>query len=268
MATTSAAPKGLQIDQIQIDPPAAAVPPQSVSLAPDVQKKLYAETDARFAAKTGVARKLDPHNKVDQALIPAWFHIYQGVLAEYKGGKIHWTTDHLPVQKALASASDETAKAEQYVDLAAAPGAALGEHASAAKAAFDAAATSHRKAAAMMPADPHLAQILAHLDLGAALAWILVGQGDVGGRRRDAAGAGRAHVRRDGDGHRAAGPRRVVGGHARGGQGWRARPPPAVGRVSGRVRRVRRRRRDSRRRGSDRHRGDQERERDRERERV
>ena len=177
MATTSAAPKGLQVDQIQIDPPAAAVPPQSVSLAPDVQKKLYAETDARFAAKTGVARKLDPHNKVDQALIPAWFHVYQGVLAEYKGGKIHWTTDHLPVQKALASASDETAKAEQYVDLAAAPGAALGEHASAVKTAFDAAATSHRKAAAMMPADPHLAQILAHLDLGAALAWISSGKG-------------------------------------------------------------------------------------------
>jgi hypothetical protein len=171
MPTTSAAPKGLQVDQIQIDPP-AAVPPQSVAIAPDVQKKLYAETDARFAAKTHVTRLLDPHNMVDRALVAIWGHIYQSVLAEYGSGKIHWTMDHLPVAKAIADANAHAAIATDKLAQAVAEPGKLAEHSGAAQVALDQSATASKRASAMLPVDPHLEKLLAHLDLGSALQWI------------------------------------------------------------------------------------------------
>ena len=175
---TSAAPKpekGLQIDQIVMDPPAGT--PAQPSVDAETQKKLYAETDARFAAQTGVTRKLDPHNAVDQTLIPAWFHVYQGVLAEYRSGKIHWTTDHLPVQKAIAEAHDQSQKAAQRFDAVTVPGApatTVKDHVAAADKAIVASGVASKKAAAMMPA-PHpklpklLAQAKAQLAQGSAI---------------------------------------------------------------------------------------------------
>lgn len=174
MATTSAAPKGLQVDQIQIDPPAQV--PVQASIDPETQKRLYHETDLRFQAKTGVVKRIDPHNPIDQILIPAWNRIYGQVLAEFKSGKIHWTSDHAPMVKAIADASTQTRSAIDKLAQAIAEPAKLAEHAGAAKKSLDASAVANKRAGAMAPADPHLAQLLTNLDFGSALAWIASGK--------------------------------------------------------------------------------------------
>ena len=179
MATTSAAPKGLQLDQITIDPPAKT--PAQPSVDPDTQRKLYAEADARFAAQSGVTRKLDPHNPVDKHLIPAWFHVYQGVLAEYGSGKIHWTTDHLPVTKAIADAHDATTAAQRRLDLATTPGEPISElsyHNAALDKALVASAAASKKAGAMMPGQhPQLPALLENAKQTMTDAWAgLTGQ--------------------------------------------------------------------------------------------
>jgi hypothetical protein len=176
MATTSAAPagKGLQIDQIAIDPPAQV--PVQASIDPETQKRLYHETDLRFQAKTGVVKKIDPHNPIDQILIPAWNRIYGQVLAEFKSGKIHWTSDHAPMVKAIADASTQTKSAIDKLAQAIAEPAKLAEHAGAAKKSLDASAIANKRAGAMAPADPHLAKLLTDLDFGSALAWIASGK--------------------------------------------------------------------------------------------
>jgi hypothetical protein len=75
------------------------------AIPPDIQKRLYAETDARFAVQTGVTRKLDPKNKIDQALVPVWQRIYQTVLGEYRSrGGVMWSIDHPVVVAAISNA--------------------------------------------------------------------------------------------------------------------------------------------------------------------
>lgn len=81
-----------------------------MALSPEIQAKLYAETDARFALATGVTHKIDPNNPIDQKLIPAWQDTYRKVLAQYQAGILAWTYDHPVVTSSLA-AGDAAAKA-------------------------------------------------------------------------------------------------------------------------------------------------------------
>ena len=96
--------------------PAHAAP----TISPEIQKKLYAETDARFAAQGGVSRKLDPKNPIDAKLIPAWMDAYRKVKAEWAMGRIVWTYDHPFVAPALAAAERATARGAASMDAAAA----------------------------------------------------------------------------------------------------------------------------------------------------
>jgi hypothetical protein len=152
MPPVAAATTELELGQIALDPHAAKVPPVS-SIPAEAQAKLYRETDARFAAQTGITRKLDPHNPVDKPLTEAWFHVYQQVLAEYKSGQVHWSIDHLPVIKAV---TDAHAFATAAADALAGPkpGASrddLVKHGTAAQAHLDASAAASKKAGAVMP---------------------------------------------------------------------------------------------------------------------
>lgn len=85
-------------------------------MTPDVQKQLYAETDARFAAKTGIARKLDPGNPIDQAYQPVWMHLYNDVKTQFLKGTIVWTYNHPAVAPLLAQAQAMTTAAATGLD--------------------------------------------------------------------------------------------------------------------------------------------------------
>lgn len=86
-------------------------------MTPQIQKVLYAETDARFQAQTGYApgRKLDPKNKTDAALIPVWIDAYNKVKAEWAKGKLVTTYDHPAVAVLIADAATDFANAAKSV---------------------------------------------------------------------------------------------------------------------------------------------------------
>jgi hypothetical protein len=90
----------------------------TAAITPEIQARLYHEADARFAAKTGVTRKLDPKNAIDAKQIPVWTHIYQDVLAQYKNGTLVWTFDHPAVAPVLAQAQTMTTAAATGLDIA------------------------------------------------------------------------------------------------------------------------------------------------------
>jgi hypothetical protein len=89
-----------------------------MNITPEIQKQLYAETDARFAAKTGIARKLDPKNALDQKQIPVWQHLYADVLAQFRGGRIVWTYNHPMIAPLLTQASTLSTAAATGLDAA------------------------------------------------------------------------------------------------------------------------------------------------------
>jgi hypothetical protein len=90
----------------------------AITITPEIQAQLYAEADARFAAKTGITRKLDPKSALDQKQIPVWSHIYQDVLAQFQNGTIAWTYNHPAVAPLLAHASDLSTAAAAGLELA------------------------------------------------------------------------------------------------------------------------------------------------------
>ena len=96
--------------------PTASTP--SAPISPEIQKRLYDETDARFAAKTGIARKLDPKNALDQTYVPQWTAIYNDVKRQYQGGIIAWTHDHPDVAPLLTQASILSTNAATSLDAA------------------------------------------------------------------------------------------------------------------------------------------------------
>jgi hypothetical protein len=87
-------------------------------ITPEIQKKLYDETDARFVAKTKITHKLDPNNPLDQKLVPAWAALYRDVLTAYQHGALVWTHQDPTVANAVQVARD-TGKA--FADLLSAP---------------------------------------------------------------------------------------------------------------------------------------------------
>lgn len=89
-----------------------------MNITPEIQKQLYAETDARFAAKTGIARKLDPKNALDQKQIPVWQHLYADVLAQFHNGTIVWTYNHPMIAPLLTQASTLSTAAATGLDAA------------------------------------------------------------------------------------------------------------------------------------------------------
>jgi len=88
------------------------------TLTPKIQAELYAETDARFWAQTGLrpGKKLDPRNWIDQAFVPVWEHAYAQVLAEWKHGKLVKTYDHPAVVSLIGKAADLFHRAATFVD--------------------------------------------------------------------------------------------------------------------------------------------------------
>lgn len=85
-----------------------AVPPV---VTPEIQADLYREADARFAAQTGITRKLDPRNKLDQKWIPVWLHIYAQLHTQWQHGTIAWTHRDPVVTQALDHAAHAGAAA-------------------------------------------------------------------------------------------------------------------------------------------------------------
>lgn len=128
------------------------------TITPEVQKQLYQETDARFAAKTGIARKLDPKNRLDQKYIPQWMAIYEDVKKQYLAGVIAWTHDHPSVAPILTQASVLSANAATSLD-AAQKAKANADHAAASQNAQDAHAAM-TQAAEFMQRAKHLVRDL------------------------------------------------------------------------------------------------------------
>ena len=95
-------------------------------IPPDVQKKLYAEADARFWAQTGYkpGHKLDAKSPLDKAMIPTYLDIYQKILNEYRAGKILYTYDHPAVVAALGEAAQLAGEAAHALGIATAQSAA------------------------------------------------------------------------------------------------------------------------------------------------
>ena len=113
------------------------------TITPEIQAELYKETDARFAAQTGITRKLDPKSKLDQAWIPVWMHLYAQVKQQYDAGILAWTYNHPAVAGPLSEAQAAGLTAAQHFDAAtAAPPTDAASHA---KASSD--ATAHAAAA-------------------------------------------------------------------------------------------------------------------------
>lgn len=126
-------------------------------LSHETQERLFKETDARFAAQSGITRKLDPKNPIDAKLIPEWTRIYNGVARDYNAGILAFTYDHPFVQQSLEAASMLTDKAAGHFDealRAAASGVASGAASALASAetARKAAQVATAQAASMQPA--------------------------------------------------------------------------------------------------------------------
>ncbi len=133
-------------------------------VTPEIQKRLYDETDARFAVQTGITRKLDPNNKIDQKFVPAWQKLYGDVLRQFQGGTLAWTYDHPGVAQAIANASAAAGQlATHLTDLATAPTneakAAAATNAAAAHATADAATGKAAAAQAMIEAGKRGAEV-------------------------------------------------------------------------------------------------------------
>jgi hypothetical protein len=129
----------------------------SPKLTPEIQSRLFDETDARFWASTGYApkRKLDPKNPTDAAMIPVWQDIYKKVHAEWASGKLVTTYDHPVVAGLLQEAAHEMARAVDSMSAAIATPAsdpiAKNAHADDAAAAHDRANAATQKAATYQP---------------------------------------------------------------------------------------------------------------------
>ena len=122
-------------------------------LTPEIQARLFHETDARFWAQSGYApgRALDPKNPTDAAMIPLWNSIYKNVHAEWAAGKLVTTYDHPIVTGLITEAAHEFANAAQSIGLALATPASdpitKNAHAADAEAAHAAAQAATAKAA-------------------------------------------------------------------------------------------------------------------------
>lgn len=128
------------------------------TMTPEVQAELYKEADARFAAQTGVVRKLNPRNVIDQKLIPAWVDVYNKVLREWKSGKLTLTFQHPVVAALLDEARDLSNAAAAHMDAVvtaiadkASPPRRAQEHLTAAQDAHAAAAQKTEAAATHQP---------------------------------------------------------------------------------------------------------------------
>jgi hypothetical protein len=73
-------------------------------ITPQIERKLYDETDARFVAKTGITHKLDPKNAADAKLIPSWVTLYGEVKKQFLAGTLAWTHDHPAVAQSVEAA--------------------------------------------------------------------------------------------------------------------------------------------------------------------
>lgn len=82
------------------------------------QKALYAETDARFWAQTGYkpGQKLDPKNRLDAKMIPAYVDIYNKVLRDWRAGKLEWTFAKPAVVALIGEAKDLSNAAAAHMD--------------------------------------------------------------------------------------------------------------------------------------------------------
>lgn len=78
-------------------------------MTPEIQSRLYHETDARFWAQTGYkpGRHLDPNNTMDAHMMPVWRDIYAKVHAEWAKGKLVTTYDHPVVTGLITEAAHE-----------------------------------------------------------------------------------------------------------------------------------------------------------------
>lgn len=126
---------------------------QVSALSPAIHDKLAKETDARFAAQTGVSRKLDPSKPLDQKLIPVWLQIEGLVYSQILNGTVVYTFDHPVVTTALADAAVSSAAAATSMHAAATAPTIADAHAHLADASAHAAdASAHAaKAAAVQP---------------------------------------------------------------------------------------------------------------------
>lgn len=79
-------------------------PATFIEISKDDLARLYHETDARFVAQTGVTRKLNPKNAIDQKWIPIWAHLFDQVRQQFLDGTIRWTYDHPDVAQAVSDA--------------------------------------------------------------------------------------------------------------------------------------------------------------------
>jgi hypothetical protein len=123
---------------------------------------LNAETDARFAAQSGVTHKLNPSDPTDAALIPLWNQIFAKVQAEDAAGHLVLTYNHPVVAQNLADAHAASQAAAAHLDAAvAAPDPATAQqHVDAATDAANVAKQKAATAASVQPpsADPQVAQ--------------------------------------------------------------------------------------------------------------
>lgn len=85
------------------------------TITPEVQTALYAEADVRFAAKYGIARKLNPTAPADQKWVPLWIAVYQSVLHEWEQGPVAWMHQHPVVAAAHAQAQAIQASAPPQI---------------------------------------------------------------------------------------------------------------------------------------------------------
>jgi hypothetical protein len=86
-----------------------------VEPTPDDQARLYAETDARFAAQTGITRKLDPQNKLDAKWIGVWHDLYSKVLAQWRAGTLAYTFDHPSIAQRITDAGKAAGDAMEHL---------------------------------------------------------------------------------------------------------------------------------------------------------
>jgi len=175
----------LAIGPVTVEP----APGPHGEISPAAQKRLYAEADARFAAFTGITRKLHPDNALDKPYVPIWASFYDDVLKAWRAGTIRWLIDHPVAGPAIADAQAAGQAAAEH--LSAMPRAATPDavttHAQKAASAQAAAQAATQKAGTVLaqtaPAAPTLPPAVqrASQDVAAiAKPWLDSGQGDVG----------------------------------------------------------------------------------------